>query len=76
MKTTGVKVVLGRSRRRLSVVGPSITGIITSSRIKSGGQSSLATRAAAADREIRIEGERHFDDLADIGLVVNVKDAE
>ena len=54
MNTTGVLVVRGRSRRCVSVVGPSITGIITSSRMRSGGHGRCALSASAPEAQLRI----------------------
>ena len=62
-----------------SVAGPSMTGIMTSSRMMSGFQSrqpsGFGTRFAAPYLESRIETERYPDDFADIRLVVDVEKA-
>ena len=46
MKTTGVFAVLGFSRRRASMAGPSMPGIITSQRIRSGAHSAAVASAS------------------------------
>jgi hypothetical protein len=53
MKTTGTAAVCGRSRRRASVIGPSMSGIMTSSRIRSGAQLVVAVSASPPDAQLR-----------------------
>ena len=52
-KTTGIPAVAALSRRRVSVVGPSMPGIITSSRIRSGDQAAASASPSRPHAQVR-----------------------
>ena len=81
MNTTGMSAVFGLCRRCVSVVGPSIIGIMTSSRIRSGDQAAAAASASPPELHERTVKsgsrlERKLDDLPDVGLVIDMQHAD